>query len=67
MGIEILPPDVNEGEAGFSVAGNAIRYALTAVKELRCIGKSAQANNCMQSTAIPFLHLYSRLHSFLVK
>ena len=32
MGIEILPPDVNEGEAGFSVAGNAIRYALTAVK-----------------------------------
>ncbi len=32
MGIEILPPDVNEGEAGFSVKGNAIRYALTAIK-----------------------------------
>ena len=32
MGIEILPPDVNKGEAGFSVAGKAIRYALTAIK-----------------------------------
>jgi len=32
MGIEILPPDVNQGEAGFSVTGNAIRYALTAIK-----------------------------------
>ena len=32
MGIEILPPDVNEGEAGFSVKGNSIRYALTAIK-----------------------------------
>ena len=32
MGIELLPPDINEGEAGFSVSGNAIRYALTAIK-----------------------------------
>lgn len=32
MGIEILPPDTNKGEAGFSVAEGAIRYALTAVK-----------------------------------
>ncbi|MBE5871285.1 MAG: DNA polymerase III subunit alpha [Lachnospiraceae bacterium] len=32
MHIAILPPDVNEGEAGFSVSGNAIRYALTAIK-----------------------------------
>ncbi len=32
MGIEMLPPDINEGEAGFSVSGNAIRYALTAIK-----------------------------------
>ncbi len=32
MGIEILPPDINKGEAGFSVAEGAIRYALTAVK-----------------------------------
>ena len=32
MGISILPPDINQGEAGFSVADNSIRYALTAVK-----------------------------------
>ena len=32
MGISILPPDINEGEAGFSVSGHAIRYALTAIK-----------------------------------
>lgn len=34
MGIEILPPDINEGEVGFSVSGNAIRYALTAIKNV---------------------------------
>lgn len=32
MGIEILPPDVNEGELGFSVKDKSIRFALTAVK-----------------------------------
>lgn len=32
MGIAILPPDVNEGEAGFSVSGKSIRYGLTAIK-----------------------------------
>ena len=32
MGITLLPPDINEGEAGFSVSGNCIRYALTAIK-----------------------------------
>ena len=34
MGISILPPDINEGEAGFSVSGNSIRYALTAIKSV---------------------------------
>ena len=34
MGIDILPPDVNEGEYGFSVSGNAIRYGLSAIKSL---------------------------------
>ena len=34
MGIKILPPDINEGEAGFSVSGNSIRYALTAIKNV---------------------------------
>ena len=32
MGIEILPPDVNEGLVGFSVKDGAIIYALTAIK-----------------------------------
>ena len=32
MGIAILPPDINEGESGFSVSDGGIRYALTAIK-----------------------------------
>lgn len=32
MGIEILPPDINKGEAGFSVEKEGIVYALTAIK-----------------------------------
>ncbi len=34
MGIKILPPDINEGEIGFSVSNGAIRYALTAIKNV---------------------------------
>ena len=34
MGIEILPPDINEGESGFSVSDSSIRYALTAIKSV---------------------------------
>lgn len=34
MGIDILPPDINEGEANFSVAKGGIRYALTAIKSI---------------------------------
>ena len=32
MGIQILPPDVNQGESGFAVFQGQIRYALTAIK-----------------------------------
>lgn len=32
MGIDILPPDINEGYAGFSVSGNSIRYGLASIK-----------------------------------
>lgn len=32
MKIRILPPDINEGEAGFSVSPAGIHYALTAIK-----------------------------------
>lgn len=34
MGIEILPPDVNEGISGFSVSNGKIRYGLSAIKSL---------------------------------
>ncbi|MDW2797463.1 DNA polymerase III subunit alpha [Clostridium boliviensis] len=37
MGIPILPPDINEGESGFSVSGQSIRYGLSAIKS---VGKS---------------------------
>lgn len=32
MDIPILPPDINEGDAVFTVSGGAIRYALSAIK-----------------------------------
>ena len=34
MGIEILPPDINEGESGFSVSKGRIRYGLSAIKSV---------------------------------
>ena len=32
--IKILPPDINEGESGFSVIDGNIRYGLSAIKSL---------------------------------
>ena len=32
MNIELMPPDINEGASGFSVSGDRIRYALTAIR-----------------------------------
>lgn len=34
MGIQILPPDINVGENGFSVSDGQIRYALSAIKSV---------------------------------
>jgi len=34
MGIRILPPDINESEMNFSVAGESIRFGLSAVKNV---------------------------------
>ncbi len=44
MGIQVLPPDVNEGESIFSVTGNGIRYGLAAIKSVSgiCIEKLCQ-------------------------
>lgn len=38
MGIQVLPPDINESEMYFSVAGDKIRFGLSAVKN---VGESA--------------------------
>ena len=34
MGIAILPPDINEGEANFSVSDKGIRFGLSAIKSI---------------------------------
>lgn len=34
LSIRILPPDINEGQSGFSVSGDAIRYGLSAIKSV---------------------------------
>ena len=34
MGIEILPPDINESERSFIAQGNSIRYGLSALKSI---------------------------------
>lgn len=34
MGIQILPPDINEGQRDFSVSNGQIRYALSAIKSI---------------------------------
>ena len=34
MGMKIVPPDINEGEGGFSVSDGAIRYGLSAIKSI---------------------------------
>ncbi len=34
MGIALLPPDINQGQGGFSVSDGSIRYALTAIKSV---------------------------------
>ena len=34
MNIQILPPDINEGESSFSVSDGKIRYGLSAIKSL---------------------------------
>ena len=44
MGIEILPPDVNEGYSYFSVSNGKIRYALSAIKGIG----SGVINNIVQ-------------------
>jgi len=34
MGIDVLPPDINESDKDFSISGNSIRFGLAAVKNV---------------------------------
>lgn len=34
MGIQVLPPDINESNSGFTVKGNTIRFGLSAIKNV---------------------------------
>ena len=55
MGIEILPPDINEGYSYFSVSGNGIRYGLSALKS---VGRSVIDAVVFERTANgPFTNL----------
>ena len=48
MGIELLPPDINHGQSGFSVSHGSIRYALTAIKG---VGRPAIENIVKERSA----------------
>ena len=62
MNIEILPPDINEGEGGFSVAGNAIRYGLSAIKGvgrpvIETIIAEREANGAFSNLELSLIHI----------
>ena len=48
MGISLLPPDVNESDADFTVAGSNIRFGLAAIKG---VGRGAVAELTAERTA----------------
>jgi DNA polymerase-3 subunit alpha len=66
MGIEVLPPDVNESDVGFTVVGGKIRFGLNAVKG---VGKGAIEAIIAAREDGPFSSLYdfcARVDSVLV-
>ena len=54
MGIPILPPDINQGESGFSVDGDSIRFGLSAIKS---VGKAAVGEIIEERRKGPFRSL----------
>jgi DNA polymerase-3 subunit alpha len=54
MGIEVLPPDVNESDIYFAVAGRAIRFGLAAIRN---VGEGAVEAVIRAREAGPFLSL----------
>ncbi len=56
QGIEVLPPDVNEGGAEFTVAGERVRFGLSAVKNVG--GKAVEAVKETREQTGPFESLF---------
>jgi len=55
MGIEVLPPDVNESQVDFAVVGNKIRFGLNAVKG---VGRTAIEAIVEARAGGPFSDIY---------
>ncbi|MCL2057117.1 MAG: DNA polymerase III subunit alpha [Oscillospiraceae bacterium] len=58
LGIDVLPPDINESGLGFTFSGSKIRFGLLAVKNL---GRGLIKNIIEQRGQKPFSGLYSLL------
>lgn len=61
MGITLLPPDINQGQSGFSVSGDSIRYALTAIK-----GVGRPAIDCIVKERVE-RGLFTNLNDFITR
>ncbi|MFA4965726.1 MAG: DNA polymerase III subunit alpha [Thermoleophilia bacterium] len=55
LGIEVLPPDVNESDMGFTVVGGKIRFGLNAVKG---VGRGAIEEIVAVRAAQPFTSIF---------
>ena len=63
MGIELLPPDVNESEADFTVSGDGIRFGLVAVKNIGWgFIRALVAERTANGTFTSLFDFVSRLH-----
>ena len=59
MDIAILPPDINEGESGFSVSGDGIRYGLSAIKKR---GKAGRRRNPGRTEEKRYFQFHGRFY-----
>ena len=62
MGIRVLPPDINDSDAGFTVEGKDIRFGLLALKN---VGRNLIATVVRERSGTPYRSLYDfckRLH-----
>ena len=62
MGIKVLPPHVNESDAGFTVHGNQIRFGLMAVKNLGRNLITAIIHERTQGSFTSFFNFCSRVY-----